>query len=457
MFKRHYLMPVAAAAVLSFTVSAQQAPAPAAPAANTLDQLLEQTRNARAREAQANQERVTRFQQNLAQQQALLNQARAERAEQERRANALSAAFDANERKLTELQAALDAKTGNLGEMFGVVRQVAGDVNSVAQGSTVTLEYPERMNLLGQLVGTKALPSIELLEGLWFEMQREMTETGKVSRFKAKVVSPAGEETEREVVRVGPFTVVHENNFLSYLPGERKLTELPAQPESRYRRLAENVYEDSGYVATAIDPTRGSLLAVLVQKPSLGEQIQAGGLVGYVILALGLFGLAIAGERFMALSALNAKVNAQRANLSNPTDDNPLGRVLNVYHKDPSVDHDTLELRLDEAVLREIPALETRLPWLKILAAVAPLMGLLGTVTGMILTFQQITLFGTGDPKLMAGGISQALVTTVQGLVVAIPMVLLHSWLSGKSKNMIQTLEEESAGLIAENAEKRRA
>lgn len=116
---------------------------------------------------------------------------------------------------------------------------------------------------------------------------------------------------------------------------------------------------------------------------------------------------------------------------------------------------ETLELKLDDAVLREIPALEVRLVWLKILAAVAPLLGLLGTVTGMILTFQQITLFGTGDPKLMAGGISQALVTTVLGLIVAIPMVLLHAMLNARSKGLIQVLEEESAGLIAEQSERR--
>jgi len=150
-------------------------------------------------------------------------------------------------------------------------------------------------------------------------------------------------------------------------------------------------------------------------------------------------------------------MSRQKRNIDSPSEDNPLGRVLSVYSKDPNVDTETLELRLDEAVLREIPPLEKGLSALKILAAVGPLLGLLGTVTGMIITFQQIQLFGTGDPKLMAGGISQALTTTVQGLIMAIPMVLLHAFLSSRSKALIQVLEEESAGIIAEHAEKTRA
>lgn len=429
---------------------------PGAP--KSLDELLAQTRAIRADEARANAARVQRFIDQLDQQQRLQAEVEAARAAEERRADQLSTEFDANERRLAELQQQLDAKAGHLGEMFGVVRQVAGDVSAVAMNSLVTVQYPQRQTPLTALANSTRLPSIEALETLWFEMLREMNESGKVARFQAPVVAPDGTRSTLDVVRAGSFNVVADDRFLSYLTGEQTLTTLAAQPERRFRHLAENLFEArDGMVETVIDPTRGSLLSVLVQTPGWHEQVQAGGLVGYVILALGLFGLVIAGERFVALGAVDRRVRVQRRQLAQPADDNPLGRVLNVYHRDPHTDHETLELRLDEAVLREIPALERRLPWLKILAAVAPLLGLLGTVTGMILTFQQITLFGTGDPKQMAGGISQALVTTVLGLVVAIPMVLLHSWLSGRSKDLVQVLEEESAGLIAENAERHRA
>ena len=210
----------------------------------------------------------------------------------------------------------------------------------------------------------------------------------------------------------------------------------------------------SGAVQMAVDPSQGQLLRVLVQAPSIQERIQQGGTVGYIIIALALIGLLIAVVRFLALTALSSKMNSQQKNAGSPNENNPLGRILSVYHKDPNVDVETLELRLDEAVLKEIPAIESGLSTLKILAAIGPLLGLLGTVTGMIQTFQALALFGTGDPKLMADGISQALMTTVLGLVMAIPLVLLHSFLAGRAQGLVQTLEEESAGLIAEQAEK---
>lgn len=424
-------------------------------AAVSLDELLEQTRTARAREAQQNQARINQFQSERNRRAELLAQAKAELAQQNARANSLSAQFDANEKKLVEVQAALDAKMGNLGEMFGVVRQVAGDFASVSYNSMISAQYPEREAFARKLSESKSLASIEDLERFWFEMQREMTETGRIAKFSVKVISPDGVEETKPVVRLGGFTASTEDGFVTYLPGEKEFAVLSRQPASRFVNPNVDLLDETeGYHKATLDPTRGTLLSVLVQTPKLGEQIKYGGLVGYLILTIGAIGLAMAAVRFLALSAVGAKVSSQRKDSANAREDNPLGRVLAVYYKDPKVDHDTLQLRLDEAVLKEIPALETWLPALKLIAAVGPLMGLLGTVTGMILTFQQITLFGTGDPKIMADGISQALVTTVQGLVVAIPMVLIHSFLAGRSKNIVQILDEEAAGIIAEHAEK---
>ncbi len=424
-------------------------------AAGSLDELLEQTRTARAREAQQNQVRVNKFQQERDTRSQLLAEAKAALAQQNARANSLSAQFDANEKKLTEVQAALDAKLGNLGEMFGVVRQVAGDFASVAHNSMISAQFPEREAFAQKLSQSKSLASIEDLEKFWFEMQREMTESGRVAKFNAKVINAEGVEESVPVVRLGGFTASTEDGFVTYLPGEKEFAVLSRQPASRFVGPNEDLMEESsGYHKATLDPTRGTLLSILVQTPKLTEQVKYGGLVGYLILAIGAIGLAMAAVRLVVLSGVGAKVKGQRKNSSDASDNNPLGRVLAVYYKEPNVDKDTLQLRLDEAVLREIPALESWLPAIKMIAAVGPLMGLLGTVTGMILTFQQITLFGTGDPKIMADGISQALVTTVLGLVVAIPMVLIHAYLSGRSKDIVQILDEEAAGIIAEHAEK---
>jgi biopolymer transport protein ExbB len=440
------------AASLALPLWLPQASAQSGPA--TLEQLLEQTRTARQRESAEHREREQTFLAERNRQRELLAQARAEQRAEEQRAERLGQAFDRNERRLTELQAELDTKAGTLGEMFGAVRQAAGDTASVLSNSMVSAQFPDRGAFVADLAQRTELPSIESLERLWFEMQREMTESGRVVRFNATLVAADGSESTAPVVRVGPFTAIANGRFLGYLPDSRKLFELRRQPAGRYTSRARSLEQASGgYTAAVIDPTRGSLLATLVQAPDLGEQVRAGGLVGYVIIGLAIIGLAVAGYVFFTLTTVGRRVTAQKKQLDRPATDNPLGRVLKVYHDDPDTDADTLQLRLDEAVLREVPPLERGLSTIKILAAVGPLLGLLGTVTGMILTFRQITLFGTGDPQLMAGGISQALVTTVLGLVMAIPLVLLHSFLNARSKALVQVLEEESAGLIAEYAE----
>ena len=202
-----------------------------------------------------------------------------------------------------------------------------------------------------------------------------------------------------------------------------------------------------------LDPTSGVILSSLVQSPNLGERINQGGIVGYVIISLGLLGLLLSLERLISLTIAGQKVKAQLKR-DTATDDNALGRVLQVYQSNRAVDTETLELKLGEAILKETPALQRGILFIKVISVVAPLLGLLGTVTGMINTFQAITLFGTGDPKTMAGGISQALVTTVLGLTVAIPMVLLHTIVSGRSRTITQILQEQTAGIVAEQSEK---
>src|SRR5690606_10455193 len=338
-----------------------------------------------------------------------------------------------------------------------VVRQTAADVASVLKDSMISAQLPGRAELVNELAQSRVLPSIEQLERLWYEMQREMTETGRVARFKAGVIGPDGSAGRREIVRIGPFTASSGGVFLTYLPESGQLAELTRQPPSRYRAAAEKLEETTGGHAPAVvDPTRGSLLAVLVQRPGFMEMLEAGGVVGYIIIALACGGLLLGLVRLLRLTEVSAAVARQKKQLDRPFDNNPLGRVLRVYYENPDVGHDTLELKLQEAVLREIPRLEAGLGALKILAAVGPLLGLLGTVTGMIITFQQITLFGTGDPKLMAGGISQALVTTVMGIIMAVPLLLLHGFLSSRSGDLVHMLEEETAGIIAEQVERGR-
>ncbi len=294
------------------------------------------------------------------------------------------------------------------------------------------------------------MEDLDQLRVLLFE---EMVKSGQVARFVTNVVTEEGIEEPAEVIRVGVFNTIMADKFLRFEPETRSLQVLARQPQSRFRSLAGDLYESrGGMVAMAVDPSRGSLLEAFIQSPTFMERIDQGGLVGYLIIGLGLIGLLIATERFFSLTHQGTKIRSQLKSEA-PNTANALGRILSVYHNNQYIDTETLELKLDEAILKETPQLERRHGFIKVVAAVAPLLGLLGTVVGMIATFQAITLFGAGDPKLMAGGISQALVTTVLGLCVAIPLVLLHSIVSSKSKGLIEILEEQSAGMIARHSE----
>jgi biopolymer transport protein ExbB len=438
------------------TPAGPQAPVPGAPAPRTLDELLEQVRNLRETEAQANREREQRFLAQRDRQAQLLEEARATLIATEQRSDELRASFDENERELAELETTLSQRMATMGEMFGAVRQVAGDALGTFDVSLVSAQIPGRGEFMSELAQSRELPEIPQLERLWYEIMREMNQSGKVVSFQTNIIRSDGQETQARVTRVGVFNAMRDGQFLTYLSGEGRLYELARQPAGRYQRMARNLEQaESGLINVPLDPSRGAILGALVQTPSFRERIAQGGIVGYIIIFLLLpLGLLIAIERLVYLTVIGSKVDRQLKS-DTPDTSNPLGRVMRVYLDNQHEDVETLELKLDEAIIKDTPKLERGINTIKILAAVAPLMGLLGTVTGMIRTFQDIQLFGTGDPRMMAGGISEALMTTAMGLVTAIPLVLLHSIVTGKSNRLVQILDEQSAGYVAQTSEAR--
>jgi biopolymer transport protein ExbB len=427
----------------------------------SLDDLLTQVKQGRVRDAAENKARLDEFQKNRAQQQQALNNMRAEQTRGEQRSQTLENTFEVNDVAIIELERALQERLGDLKELFGVLQQAAGDARGNFEASVTQVQFPDRTAWLtgfAQKMGsTTRMPTMAEIERLWFELQREMTESGKVVKFDTAVISADGVEEQRSVTRVGLFNVVSGPDYLEYIPETSRLVELQRQPQSRYTSRAEDLDEaSSGLLPFAVDPTRGQLLGLLVQAPSLTERIAQGQIVGYTILVLGAIGLALAIWRLLVLTGVGAKVRNQARNLDRPGN-NPLGRVIKVAHDNPNEDVEGLELKLGEAIMKELPKLNAMLPFLKIIAVVAPLLGLLGTVTGMIITFQAITLYGAGDPKLMAGGISTALVTTVEGLCVAIPMVFLHTLVASRARRLSQILQEEATGMLSERAEQKAA
>ena len=441
-------------------MAALAAIAPGARAAATLDELLDQTRNARALEAKANEGREKEFLANREKQAALLAEANRARDAAEARSKQLSATFDANETKLAELDGLLTQRLGTLGELFGVVRQVAGDGSAVMYNSLLSAQYPKRDEFFAGLGKSKSLPSIEELERLWFEIQREMTESGQVVAFPATIVGADGTPTEAEVVRIGGFLAMSDGRYLNYLPSVGKLGVLSRQPASSLTNLAGGLQKaSSGYVEAAIDPSRGVLLSMIVQRPNVMERIEKGEAVGYVIIVVGVIGALLAIYQTIFLIRTRIAVKRQLTRLDQPTADNPLGRVLSSARTDPNTieeDAEVVELRISEAVLREVPKLERFQAFLRLAVAAGPLLGLIGTVIGMIITFQSITESGSSDPRLMANGISQAMIATVLGLGIAVPLLFVNAGLASMSRQMVQILDEQSTGILAEILERRR-
>lgn len=426
--------------------------------ADPLMELLERVRQSTTELSRENQEREAVFRNARERQAELLRQAQADLVAAERRSEELKALYDSNEKLLADLETQLKNEMGDIGEVFGIVRQNAGDARATFESSIVSAQIPGRGEFLGELAESKALPEIRALERLWFEIQREITESGRVVTFSAPLLEPNGETRVQKVTRIGLFDAHSGGRFIEINPATGTLYVLPRQPGARLTGPAAALEAaTSGFPTAIVDPSRGAILGAFSKAPTLAETVQQGKLVGYVIIILGALGLLISLWRGIDLSLIGARLRSQ-IKTPDARKNNPLGRVMAVFQQYDVPDHDleTLELKLDEAILKETPAFERGLPTIKILAAVAPLLGLLGTVTGMIQTFQSITLFGTGDPKIMAGGISEALVTTVLGLIVSIPLVLLHSILSGKAEQYTQVLDEQAAGLVADFAEKQK-
>lgn len=419
----------------------------------TLDDALERIMTERRSISEANREREARFIAQRDRQRQRLEEVRSEVEAAEQEASQLESQRNDNERALSELREQLADREGEFGELFGVARAAAADLNEQLRVSLVSAQYRGRGGPLREMAQAEALPTVDQLEHLWFTFMQEATEQGKVVRFTTPVVGVDNKPSDHGVTRIGPFTASSGGNFLALENGALRF--LPRQPGGGSNRTARRLEGHNGgdVVAGIIDPSLGELLGMVVETPTLRERIDQGGGIGYTIIVVSALGMLLGLYKWIALS-LTARSVRRQMRSDDVQDNNPLGRVIQAYAQHRRADIETVQLKLEDAVLKEVPKLERGLSLVKVLAAVAPLGGLLGTVIGMIVTFQAITLYGTGDPQLMAGGISQALVTTVLGLIAAIPLLLLYTFASGKSREIAQVLEEQSAGLIAERAER---
>lgn len=449
------LLPAAAMAeMVAESPAAAGTESPAAPA--NLDQLLEQVRQHQSQEQALYKQREQRFLQERDRQQQLLAEARAGLQAFQSKNNPLQQKADANAALIAGMRAELDDHSADLGDIYSIYNEFAGDFRARMNDSLVQTQLPERAQQLRDMHRDEQLPNIEDMRALWLLLQQEMTEAGKIRHYSAEVIQPDGTKKTQEVSRIATFSLTSEGRLLRYVPESGELLALERQPAGVAAALKAFADGEGELLPVVIDPTRGSLLGLLGQSPNLRERIAQGQEVGYTIIALGLAGLLLVAYRVVYLAVVWQKTRGQLRNIAQPQSSNPLGRVLQQAAVLADTDEETLQSKLDEAILQELPKFEQGQSLVKLLAAIAPLLGLLGTVVGMIETFQSISLFGSGDPKLMASGISQALVTTVLGLVVAIPLLFGHNIISSFSRSLVQLLDEQSAGILARHLEKAR-
>ncbi|EGR0568115.1 MotA/TolQ/ExbB proton channel family protein [Vibrio cholerae] len=421
--------------------------------ANASNSLVQQATQEKAQQQQHNQQREAGFVQTAQELQAAKAELLAERNRLQKEADQLSSQFSDNENTLARLEETLRLETGSLGEMFGVVRQNAKELQSELDQSVTGVEPRAHQQSIDDVVAAKTLPSMAQLRGLWQAMSEEIRASGQVQTTEIQWLNGQGETQTVPALRLGSLGLISEQGYVKWDNARQQALSYQQLPSDFPTFSHIRTLVDGDVVTMNVDPSRGVLLEQLALTPTLSQRLQAGGVIGNVILVLLGVGLIIALYRGAILATLRQKIKAQLKNPEQPGN-NPLGRILAVYNKEQQRSVEALELRLLEAVVDEQNHLETGLSMLKLLAALAPMLGLLGTVTGMIETFQVITQFGNGDPKVMAGGISMALVTTVEGLIAAIPLLLAHNILSAQAEAIRNILEKQGIGLVAQQAER---
>ncbi|EGR2415573.1 MotA/TolQ/ExbB proton channel family protein [Vibrio cholerae] len=421
--------------------------------ANASNSLVQQATQEKTQQQQHNQQREAGFVQTAQELQAAKAELLAERNRLQKEADQLSSQFSDNENTLARLEETLRLETGSLGEMFGVVRQNAKELQSELDQSVTGVEPRAHQQSIDDVVAAKTLPSMAQLRGLWQAMREEIRASGQIQTTEIQWLNGQGETQTVPALRLGSLGLISEQGYVKWDNARQQALSYQQLPSDFPTFSHIRTLVDGDVVTMKVDPSRGVLLEQLALTPTLSQRLQAGGVIGNVILVLLGVGLIIALYRGAILATLRQKIKAQLKNPEQPGN-NPLGRILAVYNKEQQRSVEALELRLLEAVVDEQNHLETGLSMLKLLAALAPMLGLLGTVTGMIETFQVITQFGNGDPKVMAGGISMALVTTVEGLIAAIPLLLAHNILSAQAEAIRNILEKQGIGLVAQQAER---
>ena len=406
-----------------------------------INELLELVKTNKSIFLNEDNKRLNSFITKVSDRQALLDDAKTKLANEIDRNINLEASFEQNEKTLAELEEKLEIKVGVLGELFGVTRQYAGELLAASENSVVFYEFPNRPEVLKD-IGQEKVHNLDQLENLWISYFDEIVAGSEIKNFEATITAPNGENIVGEVTRYGLFSASYDGKFVKPVSSLNSFQLLAKQPENTFTKTLSKHKRADEYTNVSIDPTRGFLLSLYLDKANWFERIAQGKSIGFVIIFIGFIGLVFSIFKIIKLREYSNEVLNDKA-------DNIPSKMESLIKDGAS--RESKENIIDEFIINYSGKIEWGNNWVKFFAAVAPLLGLLGTVIGMIETFQAITLFGTGDPKQMAGGISQALVTTMLGLIVAAPLLGMYTYLSEKTESIVQVLEEKASYILSKD------
>lgn len=394
----------------------------------------------------------------------------------------LEAEQAALEQQLAAVEAHLAAQSGNeadlakqweaheldFREISGNVRLAARDLETMLHQSHFTGINPDRLTRVSPLLDKGYFPDIDDITAMAEAMFDEIKMSGQVGLHEAEFIGRDGVEATGNILTLGRFTAAYDQGgevgYLNWSAESGRFYALTDLPRGNIGRNLRGYLQGERDVVP-IDLSGGSALRQISHQTDFVEQVQAGGPIVWPILGLAVAALLIVLARIFYLNRIHAntdrfmgEVNEYAAQgdweaaeglvTRHRKRNSPVIAVVKAGLGVRDRQRETQESVLQEAILHEMPRVESGLSVLAVLGAVAPLLGLLGTVTGMINTFRVITLFGTGDPKLMSGGISEALVTTELGLMVAIPIMLAHTFLSRRADHIIGDMEEKAIQMI---------
>lgn len=360
-----------------------------------------------------------------------------------------------------QLQRELAAEQDEIEAIQGTVLGAAKRVNDLFEHSPLGPELATQRQLVDTIMEKKTFPGMYEIRGLTALCNLYREKSAQVRLYDGDFFAGDGQLLTGEIARTGALGAVYRHDdTLGYLQANSTGRELVAVAGQLPTAVLNHIdhYLDGDQHHLPIDISGGAVFLQLTQSKDLKQWLKSGGFLVWPILAIGVIALILAAERLLFFLRIRANSDDILHTFTNLVDQDqldqcrdfsekknsyPTCQILTSCFKQLGQSQEILDNALEEALLKQMPRFERFLPTMAMFAAIAPLLGLLGTVTGMISTFQVITVFGTGDPKMMSGGISEALITTQVGLSVAIPIMLLHHLFERRVDVLIGDLEEK--------------